>query len=157
VAKCPTGQPDERGATLVEFAFILPIFVMFALGVIDLGWAFAQNLDVKQGAREGGRIVAVNGGTGTGTAQCQSLQTQIRSQTQELNPASLTVLLAFTDSNGNGAKDIGDLAQVTVRYPLSSLSGLSNAFLDGTMQSRVSVRLEQSGTWATTDAGGVCQ
>ena len=153
----PTGRPDERGATLVEFAFILPIFVLLVFGVIDFGWAFAQNLDVKQGAREGGRIVAVNGGTGTGTAQCQSLQSQIRSQTHELNPTSLTVLLAFTDSNGNGAKDIGDLAQVTVRYPLSSLSGLSTPFLSGTMQSRVSVRLEQSGTWATTDAAGTCQ
>ena len=157
MAKGPTGRPDERGGTLVEFAFILPIFVLSVFGVIDLGWAFAQNLDVKQGAREGGRIVAVNGGTGTGTAQCQSLQTQIRSQTQELNAASLTVLLGFTDSNGNGAKDVGDLAQVTVRYPLSSLSGLSTAFLSGTMQSRVSVRLEQPGTWTTTDAGGTCQ
>ena len=157
MSKGPTGRPDERGGTLVEFAFILPIFIVFVFGVIDVGWAFAQNLDVKQGAREGGRIVAVNGGTGTGTAQCQSLQTQIRSQTQELNAASLTVLLGFTDSNGNGAKDVGDLAQVTVRYPLSSLSGLSTAFLSGSMQSRVSVRLEQPGTWATTDAGGTCQ
>lgn len=157
MSRGPTGRTDERGATLVEFAFILPIFVLFVFGAIDLGWAFAQNLDVKQGAREGGRIVAVNGGTGTGTAQCQSLQTQIRSQTQELNPASLTVLLSFTDSNGNGAKDIGDLAQVTVKYPLSSLSGLSTAFLSGSMQSRVSVRLEQPGTWASTDAGGTCQ
>jgi Flp pilus assembly protein TadG len=157
VSNGPTGRPDERGATLVEFAFILPIFVLLVFGVIDFGWAFAQNLDVKQGAREGGRIVAVNGGTGTGTAQCQSLQTQIRSQTQELNPTSLTVLLAFTDSNGNGAKDVGDLAQVTVSYPLSSLSGLSTPFLSGTMQSRVSVRLEQSGTWTTTDAAGTCQ
>jgi len=157
VSKGPARRGDERGATLVEFAFILPIFVLFVFGVIDLGWAFAQNLDVKQGAREGGRLVAVNGGTGTGTAQCQSLQTQIRSQTQELNAASLTVLLAFTDSNGNGVKDIGDMAQVTVRYPLSSLSGLSSTFLNGTMQSRVSVRLEQPGTWSTTDASGTCQ
>ena len=69
----------------------------------------------------------------------------------------LTVLLGFTDSNGNGVKDIGDMAQVTVRYPLSSLSGLSSTFLNGTMQSRVSVRLEQPGTWSTTDASGTCQ
>ena len=157
MSKGPARRGDERGATLVEFAFILPIFVLFVFGAIDLGWAFSQNLDVKQGAREGGRIVAVNGGTGIGTNQCQSLQAQIRSQTQELNPALLTVLLGFTDSNGNGVKDIGDMAQVTVRYPLSSLSGLSSTFLNGTMQSRVSVRLEQPGTWSTTDASGTCQ
>jgi Flp pilus assembly protein TadG len=157
MSKGPTRRPDERGATLVEFAFILPIFVLFVFGVIDLGWAFAQNLDVKQGAREGGRIVAVNGGTGAGTAQCQSIQTEIRNRTQELNAASLTVLLTFADSNGDGAKDIGDLANVTVKYPVSSLSGLSTGFLSGTMQSRVSVRLEQPGTWTATDAGGTCQ
>jgi hypothetical protein len=157
VSKGPTRRGDERGATLVEFAFILPIFALFVFGAIDLGWAFSQNLDVKQGAREGGRIVAVNGGTGIGTTQCQSLKAQIRSQTQELNPALLTVLLGFTDSNGNGVKDIGDMAQVTLRYPLSSLSGLSSAFLNGSMQSRVSVRLEQPGTWTTTDASGTCQ
>ena len=144
----------ERGATLVEFAFILPVFVLFVFGIIDFGWAFAQNLDVKQGAREGGRIVSVNGGTGT--AQCQSIQTQIRGRTQDLNAASVAVLLSFTDSNGNGTKDIGDLAAVTVKYPLSSLSGVLSGFVSGTMQSRVSVRLEQAGTWATTDVNGVC-
>jgi Flp pilus assembly protein TadG len=146
----------ERGATLVEFAFILPVFVLFVFGIIDFGWAFAQNLDVKQGAREGGRIVAVNGGTGTGTAQCQSIQTEIRGRTQDLNAASVAVLLSFTDSNGNGTKDIGDLAAVTVKYPLSSVSGVLSGFVSGTMQSRVSVRLEQAGTWVTTDANGVC-
>ena len=153
--RSPEGA-GERGATLVEFAFVLPIFFLFVFGVIDFGWAFAQNLDVKQGAREGGRIVAVNGGTGSGTVQCQSIQTQIRGRTQDLNSAAVVVLLSFTDSNGNGAKDIGDLAAVTVKYPISSVSGVLTSFLNGTMQSRVSVRLEQGGTWATTDTNGVC-
>jgi Flp pilus assembly protein TadG len=147
----------ERGATLVEFAFILPVFVLFVFGIIDFGWAFAQNLDVKQGAREGGRIVAVNGGTGSGTTQCQSIQTQIRGRTQDLNAASVTVVIAFTDSNGNGTKDIGDLADVTLTYPISSVSGVLSGFLNGTMQSHVRVRLEQPGTWTTTNASGVCQ
>jgi len=147
----------ERGATLVEFAFILPIFVLFVFGIVDFGWAFAQNLDVKQGAREGGRIVAVNGGSGSGTAQCQSIQTQIRGRTQDLNAASVTVLLSFTDSNANGTKDIGDLAGITVKYPVSSVSGIFSGFLSGTMQSHVTVRLEQPGTWTTTDASGACQ
>jgi hypothetical protein len=148
---------DERGATLVEFAFLLPVFILFVFAVIDFGWAFAQNLDVKQGAREGGRIVAVNGGAGSGTTQCQSIQSQIRGRTQDLTPASVAVVLSYTDSNGNGAKDIGDLGGVTVKYPLSSVSGVLSGFLSGTMESRVSVRLEQPATWTPTDANGVCQ
>jgi Flp pilus assembly protein TadG len=155
--RVPSPGGGERGATLVEFAFILPVFVLFIFGIIDFGWAFAQNLDVKQGAREGGRIVAVNGGTGSGTAQCQSIQSQIRGRTQDLTPGSVTVVLTFTDGNGNGTKDIGDLAGVTVEYPISSVSGVLSGVLNGTMRSRVAVRLEQPGTWTVTDASGVCQ
>jgi len=149
---------DEKGATLVEFAFVLPIFILFVFGIIDFGWAYSQNLDVKQGAREGGRILAVNGGTGANaTARCQDIQTQIKNRTTELTNGSETVVLGFTDGNGNGAKDVGELASITLRYPLSSLSGVSGAFLNGTMQSTVTMRLEQTGTWSTTNAAGVCQ
>jgi hypothetical protein len=152
-----TGRSDERGATLVEFAFILPVFVLFVFGTIDFGWAFAQNLDVKQGAREGGRILAVNGANGTGTTQCQNIQAAVKARAQDLNAAQVKVFLSFTDANGNGSKDIGELGSIVVRYPLSSLSGVSGAFLTGTMQSSVTMRLEQPGTWTTTDANGVCQ
>jgi Flp pilus assembly protein TadG len=149
---------NEKGATLVEFAFILPIFILFVFGIIDFGWAYSQNLDVKQGAREGGRLVAVNSGVGgSATARCQSLQTQIKNRTTELTDASETVVISFTDANGNGTKDIGELAAVTVAYPLSSLSGVSGIFLNGTMQSSVTMRLEQPGTWSSTNASGVCQ
>jgi Flp pilus assembly protein TadG len=149
---------DEKGATLVEFAFILPIFILFIFGIIDFGWAYSQNLDVKQGAREGGRILAVNGGSGANaTARCQDIQTQIKARTTELTNGSETVVLGFTDANGNGTKDVGELASVSLQYPLSSLSGVSGAFLSGTMQSTVTMRLEQTGTWSTTNAAGVCQ
>jgi Flp pilus assembly protein TadG len=153
----PVGR-DEKGATLVEFAFILPIFILFVFGIIDFGWAYSQNLDVKQGAREGGRILAVNGGTGaSATARCQDIQTQIRNRTNELTNGSETVVLGWTDANTNGAKDIGELGTITLRYPLSSLSGVSGVFLSGTMQSTVTMRLEQTGSWSITDAAGTCQ
>jgi Flp pilus assembly protein TadG len=158
-ARCRQGEgQSERGATLVEFAFILPIFILFIFGIIDFGWAFSQNLDVKQGAREGGRILAVNGGVGaSATARCQDLQAQIKNRTTELTNASETILLTFTDSDGDGVKDVGELGGVTLRYPLSSLSGVSNTFLSGTMSSTVTMRLEQTGTWSVTDGAGVCQ
>jgi hypothetical protein len=149
---------DERGATLVEFAFILPLFILFIFGIIDFGWAFSQNLDVKQGAREGGRILAVNGGTGANaTARCQDIQTQIKNRTAELTNTSETVILSFTDADADGSKDIGELGAITVRYPLSSLSGVSGAFLGGSMESTVTMRLEQTGTWSVTNDAGTCQ
>jgi Flp pilus assembly protein TadG len=133
---------DQRGATLVEFAFILPVFVLFVFGVIDFGWAFAQNLDVKQTAREGARLAVVDGGTTPGM-DCPTLKSAIKSRINDLNPAVATVSLTRTGAS------IGDTATITVSYPLTSLSGVSNKFLSGTMTSTVKMRMERAATWAT--------
>ena len=53
----------EQGASLVEFAVILPLLVMLIFGVIEASWAFAQHNDVRHGAREGARLSAVDHGT----------------------------------------------------------------------------------------------
>ena len=56
------GKGDE-GAALVEFALIAPILFLLIFGVIEFGWAFSQNMDVRHGARETARLAAVNYGT----------------------------------------------------------------------------------------------
>src|SRR5688572_1422386 len=53
------GEPD-RGASLVEFAIVLPLLVLLLFGIIEFGWAFAQNLEVKHIAREVGRLATVD-------------------------------------------------------------------------------------------------
>ena len=50
----------ERGASLVEFALTAPFLILLLLGIIEFGWAFNQNLDVRHGARETARLVDVN-------------------------------------------------------------------------------------------------
>ena len=50
---------------MVEFAIIVPVLALLLFGVIEFGWAFSQNLDVRHGAREGSRLAAVNYGTAT--------------------------------------------------------------------------------------------
>lgn len=51
---------QERGQTLVEFALILPIFVVVLVGIFDGGrLVFAYNT-VSNAAREGGREATVN-------------------------------------------------------------------------------------------------
>ncbi|MGQ0833075.1 MAG: TadE/TadG family type IV pilus assembly protein, partial [Microthrixaceae bacterium] len=37
----------DRGAALVEFAIIMPIFFLLVFGIIEFGWAFFQLLDVR--------------------------------------------------------------------------------------------------------------
>jgi Flp pilus assembly protein TadG len=51
---------DRRGQTLVEFALILPIFLVILVGIFDGGrLVFAANT-VNNAAREGGREATVN-------------------------------------------------------------------------------------------------
>ena len=53
------GQRD-RGQTLVEFALILPIFVLVVFGIFDLGRAVYAYHTVNNAAREGGRLAIVD-------------------------------------------------------------------------------------------------
>ncbi len=49
---------DERGAALVEFGLVIPIFVMLILGSVTLGLAYNDNNSLNNGAREAGRFAA---------------------------------------------------------------------------------------------------
>ena len=53
------GRGSERGASAVEFALVLPILVLFLLGMMQFGIVFAANQGLEAAAREGGRLAAV--------------------------------------------------------------------------------------------------
>lgn len=55
----PTGAHQERGQSLVEFALVLPIFLLILLGLIDAGRYVYMNSVLSQAAREGARVAAV--------------------------------------------------------------------------------------------------
>lgn len=45
----------ERGASLVEFAIVLPLFLLLIGGMVDFGRAFYTEVMLTNGAREGAR------------------------------------------------------------------------------------------------------
>ncbi len=55
----PARDPDERGATLVEFALIVPLLLLLVFGIIEFGFLFNTNSNVNQAARAGGRTAAI--------------------------------------------------------------------------------------------------
>ena len=62
---------DPRGQTLVEFAFVLPLFIFLLVAIFDLGHVVWANDTLANGAREAARYAIVHGaksGT-TGTVQ----------------------------------------------------------------------------------------
>ncbi len=46
----------ERGAELVEFAFVFPTLLLVMLGIIDFGFLFQRYEVVTNAAREGARV-----------------------------------------------------------------------------------------------------
>lgn len=53
-------QSGRRGQALVEFALILPIFILVVMGIFDLGRAVYGFNTVNNAAREGARLAIVD-------------------------------------------------------------------------------------------------
>jgi hypothetical protein len=47
---------DDRGATLVEAAIVLPILFLLVFGVLEFGFGFKDWLSINHAAREGARV-----------------------------------------------------------------------------------------------------
>ena len=55
-------RPSGRGQALVEFALVLPLFVLVVCGLFDMGRFVLSDSILSQGAREGARVAAVEAG-----------------------------------------------------------------------------------------------
>jgi hypothetical protein len=49
----------ERAQGLVEFALVLPLFLVLILATVDFGWALRAYITATNSAREGARVGAV--------------------------------------------------------------------------------------------------
>lgn len=129
------GKDSERGASLVEFAMVLPLLIILIFGIIEASWAFAQHNDIRHGAREGARLAAVDYGTVPQVGQ------EVCDRMDLVYPASNPeVTLTPQGADGN----IGGLGQITVQGNLNTLTGLLDVFFGGIqLTSTVEFRLEQ--------------
>lgn len=49
----------ENGQAMVEFALVLPIFLLILCGIIDFGWLFFNQLSLNNACREAARVAVV--------------------------------------------------------------------------------------------------
>ena len=61
-----SGRPvrDASGATMVEFALILPILLLLVIGIIQFGIAYNVQISLTGAAREGARVMAIQNDSG---------------------------------------------------------------------------------------------
>jgi hypothetical protein len=92
----------ERGQALIEFAFVVPIFLVLLLGIVDFGWALRSWITVTNSAREAARLGAVG-------ATCDDIkQRAVDTSADLLTLSDVTV----ENCQGDPGADVG----VTVSY-----------------------------------------
>jgi Flp pilus assembly protein TadG len=58
VRLCPARRRDDRGASAVEFALVVPLLIMVLFGFISTGQAYSDHLSASNAAREAARYGA---------------------------------------------------------------------------------------------------
>lgn len=106
---------DARGQSLVEFALVIPIFVLMLMGIFDLGRAvFAYNT-ANNAAREAARLAIVD--QTLSDVQQKAIQHGV---SLGLNTSNITVdyrsRTAPDTANSCATIDIGCLANVRIQY-----------------------------------------
>lgn len=124
-------KDNEHGQSLVEFALVLPVLVLFLMGIIDFGRIVATHLIVAEAARDVARYASL-GDTDAGLDSVMQSDTSVigSGATLTVNPAGSRT------SGGTVSVTVGD--SVSIFDPVLALI-IGNHF---GVQSTVSMRVE---------------
>jgi Flp pilus assembly protein TadG len=118
---------SERGATAVEFAFIVPLLLVLVIGIVEFGHAFQVQGTLSAAAREGVRAMALRNDPVDARAVARNAATS-------LNPVVVDDLIEIEIVDGSGAvigtaetcpsTGAGSTAvRLTITYPKPYLTG----------------------------------
>jgi len=103
----------ERGQSLVEFALILPVFILVLAGLFDIGRAVYAFNTISNASREAVRVAIVN--QTTADVEAEALK-----QAVSLGVTVGDLTITYGDPSGSGTCSspygVGCLASVTVEY-----------------------------------------
>jgi Flp pilus assembly protein TadG len=118
-----TGLRNERGATVVEFAFIVPLLIVLVLGIAEFGRAFQVSGTLSAAAREGVRVMALQNNPAAARAA-------VRGAAPALDPAVTDAQITITPASCPVAGAGTTTVRVTVTYPLPFITGFFGSGLD---------------------------
>ena len=134
-----------RGATMVEFAMVLPVFMLLLFGIIEFGRYFFVQHTLQFATREGTRLALV-GGTladenGNPLSRTASIIKEIKDNASlAINPAEISISIfpitaAYSDPVGwdvqQNAGDPGAYMRVRTRHTYIFLTPLIGNFFTG--------------------------
>jgi Flp pilus assembly protein TadG len=118
---------SERGASAVEFAFIVPVLIVLVLGIAEFGHAFQVQGTLSAAAREGVRAMALR----NDPAEARSVtRNAAASLDPALTDAQITITPATCPTTNGGSTSV----RLTIDYPMPFLTGFfgSGVALTGT-------------------------
>jgi Flp pilus assembly protein TadG len=140
----------RRGATLLEFALVVPVLMLILLGIMEFGWLTHNQLVVANAAREGARLAAVGKPTATIQARIinQAKPVTVTNDDIKLESALQPVPAsndpawgswppddATASPSENGVKS-GNLVRITVtlnHHALTGLPGFNNRVINASV------------------------
>jgi Flp pilus assembly protein TadG len=133
----------DEGAALVEFAIVAPFLFLLIFGIIEFGWIFYQDSDVRHGARETARLAAVNYNPDAEADGNNQTSDIIAAGCERMDDgSSATIEISHPDGN-----ELGLRAVVEVTQPVDSLTGFLDPILPNSLSDSVAIRLEQTASW----------
>jgi Flp pilus assembly protein TadG len=91
---------SDRGQALVEFAVVLPVFLLLLFGLVEFGFVLNASSTVNYASRVAA-LLAAEGGATEGT-DCMVLRAVERSMTSPTTPTRISrVEIYWSDSNGD--------------------------------------------------------
>ncbi len=112
---------NETGAAAVEFALILPIFLVLVLGIAEMGRAFNIQVSLTEAAREAARYAAIHNAEAGYTAASAQAVGVAAAPSVALSAANVGI----SYSSGASCTTSGN-ALVTVTYTTPWMTGFPN-------------------------------
>lgn len=120
----------EDGQSLVEFALILPLFLLLLIGVIDFGRILYTHMQLELVSQESVRL----GGLGKTDDE---IRAYAKNQFTQGDSSRLTV-----DISPAGTRKPGTYVTVAISYPETLLKALGNMAVPYTIKTSSTIRVE---------------
>jgi Flp pilus assembly protein TadG len=126
-----SGIKWQRGTSIIEFAFVAPLFFLLLFGIIEFSVILFDKATITNASREAARagIVFRDGDRSLANAITNEnpdiIQVASDYATDYLislgGASAITTTVSRNDVNGNGIFDVGDELTVDISYPYSYL------------------------------------
>jgi Flp pilus assembly protein TadG len=104
---------DERGASAVEFALVVPLLLLLVLGIAEFGRAFQVQGTISAAAREGVRTMALQNDETAARAA-------VRAAAGSLDPAITDLDIRIPETCT--ARPVGSTVELTIEYEMPFLT-----------------------------------